>query len=158
MPGWAGGGLEEGKECWQSPKIPVHRAQTKFAVAANRFVRRGYSILQRTGFLACHVHNNCIAGRISPNLAPAVCEMSEPSTAWGVKRPFSKYRLDLAGWLPILISFHTRAECAFLTPLPPKNKNEEQMRDCPALPPSDFTWGEVPVKHRNGAVETELGI
>ena len=84
--------------------------------------------------------------------------MSEPSSASGVKKPFPKYRPDRAGWPPIFIAFYTLAECTFLTLLPQKKKKKKWSKCgfCLALPPSDFTSEEIRVKHRNGAVETNL--
>lgn len=45
-------------------------AQTKFAVAASRFVRRGYSICRALESLLAQVLCNCGSARTSPNLAP----------------------------------------------------------------------------------------
>ena len=146
----------------QSPKTPMYRAQTKFAVRASRFVRRGDSICKELSSLPGQVRNSCVSGSIFSNLAGR--EMSEPSPACGVKKPFPEYRPDRAGWPPIFIAFYTLAECAFLTLLPKTKKKQQQKKQktwrkcgaCLALPPSDFTSEEIRVKHRNGAVETNL--
>lgn len=102
--GSCGRSFKDGKQCWQSPKTPTYRAQTKFAVRASRFVRRGYSICKELSSLPAQVHNSCVSGSISSNLAGR--EMSEPSPACGVKKPFPKYRPDRAGWPPIFIAFY----------------------------------------------------
>lgn len=106
-------------------KLQSHEAQTKFAVRVSRFVRKGYSICRGLDSLPTRTQCNGVSLRIFPKLASGpVWDVSAPHREWGQKaNPKIPARPD---WLHTLISFHSRAKCAFLTPLFPQNRNKEQ--------------------------------